>query len=107
MNAKPAGGGLDVNLRPVVPPPPARDGIRTMPGSTSRNGMPERRAYAWNDGGDVAEPAEIVRQLRKLITDANPDLGPWDCCRHCQHDVNDPPHTVRCPGGCNDTEAAS
>ena len=97
MNAKPAGGGLDVNLRPVVPPPPVRDGIRTAPGAAHRNGIPERRAYAWNDGGDVAEPAEIVRALHR-------ELGAryYGCCKDCAHAAGAPPHTVRCSGGCND-----
>jgi hypothetical protein len=102
MSRQPAAGGLDTNLRPVIAPPPIGDGIRTEPGTTHRNGMPERHPYHYLDGEDVAEPAEIVRRLRKLITDANPGLGPWDCCECCEHDAADPPHAVRCPGGCND-----
>ena len=24
----------------------------------------------------------------------------FGCCEHCRHDVNDPPHEIRCPEGC-------
>lgn len=24
------------------------------------------------------------------------------CCDHCEHDVNDPPHTEPCEGECHD-----
>ncbi len=29
----------------------------------------------------------------------------YDCCEHCEHGINDPPHTDPCPEGCNDAEA--
>jgi hypothetical protein len=80
MSRKPAGGGLDASLRPVIPIPPIEHGVRTMPGSTFRNGMPERRPYLYLDGEDVAEPAEIVRRLREEIIARNPDLGLYGCC---------------------------
>lgn len=24
----------------------------------------------------------------------------YDCCGHCEHDINDPPHEIPCPEGC-------
>ena len=27
--------------------------------------------------------------------------GPLDCCEHCKHSINDPPHDRPCPQGCN------
>lgn len=30
----------------------------------------------------------------------------YDCCDHCEHDINDPPHPMACPEGCNDGEVA-
>ena len=24
----------------------------------------------------------------------------YDCCEHCEHGINDPPHDVPCPDGC-------
>lgn len=24
----------------------------------------------------------------------------YDCCQHCHHDINDPPHAIPCPEGC-------
>jgi hypothetical protein len=30
--------------------------------------------------------------------------GPLDCCGHCAHDVNDPPHDRPCPEGCNTSD---
>jgi len=29
------------------------------------------------------------------------DDGPLDCCEHCEHGPNDPPHTICCPEGCH------
>lgn len=26
----------------------------------------------------------------------------YDCCEHCKHDINDPPHDRPCLSGCND-----
>lgn len=26
----------------------------------------------------------------------------YDCCEHCEHDINDPPHDQACDEGCND-----
>jgi sugar (pentulose or hexulose) kinase len=98
--SKPEGGGLDTDLRPVAAAPPLDDGIaRTMPGSTFPNGMPERHPYLYLDGENVAEPAEIVRALHRQL-----GLRYYDCCGHCEHDSGDPPHTVRCDGGCNDSQ---
>ena len=31
----------------------------------------------------------------------------YDCCEHCEHDINDPPHDRPCPEGCNDAEAGA
>jgi hypothetical protein len=28
--------------------------------------------------------------------------APYDRCDHCEHDINDPPHDIPCPEGCND-----
>ena len=35
-----------------------------------------------------------------------PDFSPslLDCCEHCEHGVNDPPHDIPCPEGCNQDE---
>jgi hypothetical protein len=27
----------------------------------------------------------------------------YDCCDCCEHDINDPPHDLPCPEGCNDS----
>jgi hypothetical protein len=90
---------LDTDLRPVVPAPPMGDGYRTAPGSTHRNGLPGTHPYAWNDGGDVAGPREIVRALHRQL-----GLRYYGCCKHCEHDAGDPPHTIRCDAGCNDSQ---
>ncbi len=26
----------------------------------------------------------------------------YDCCDHCEHEINDPPHELPCPEGCSD-----
>lgn len=28
----------------------------------------------------------------------------YDCCDHCDHDINDPPHDAPCPEGCTDDD---
>jgi hypothetical protein len=92
-------GGLDTDQRLVQAPPPMRGGYLTERGSTRRNGMPITHPYAWNDGDEVAEPREIVRALHRQL-----GARYYDCCDHCGHDSGDPPHTVRCSGGCNDAQ---
>ena len=92
-------GGLDTPLRRPAAPPPMRDGYRTGPGATHRNGLPETHPYAWNDDEEVAEPAEIVRALHREL-----GLRYYGCCEHCEHKPGDPPHTIRCDGGCNDAQ---
>ena len=28
----------------------------------------------------------------------------YDCCEHCEHGINDPPHNGPCPEGCAEAE---
>jgi len=32
--------------------------------------------------------------------------GPLDCCEHCEHSPNDPPHDRPCTEGCNQPAAS-
>lgn len=34
--------------------------------------------------------------------EATPAPRHYDCCEHCEHDINDPPHDVPCPEGCTE-----
>jgi hypothetical protein len=36
-----------------------------------------------------------------IDTDDLHEPGLLDCCEHCEHGVNDPPHDRPCPEGCN------
>ena len=91
-------GGLDTDLRPVIAPPPARDGIipATVPAGT-RDRLPVPWPYAWNDGAEVLTPREIVARLYAAM-----GVPEYPCCEHCEHGPDGRVHTRCCPEGCND-----
>ena len=72
-------GSLDADQRPAEPPPPMREGYRTMPGSTPRAGLPDRRPYVRTEGA-AERDAEVARLLAQTIAEARrrvPEWQPW------------------------------
>lgn len=38
----------------------------------------------------------------RMLEDRGAGVTRYGCCEHCQHDINDPPHDIPCPEGCED-----
>ena len=70
--------------------------------SNYRDRTRRRRVHAGHrpaDGRPAAQAGLMVGEHRA------PRL--YDCCEHCEHGINDPPHNGPCPEGCAEAEDGS
>lgn len=72
------------------------DTLRSMPGTTYRNGMPPSGGYVYRGSGqDILTPGQIVRRVRQQITATRIKDGR---CPDCGYQPTASGHKTACGG---------